>query len=158
MIHATMIISILSLLATMAGEATRGRQKGHRYGYEYDEFKNLVDPYLIISTGFIHTIILSLFSSRTKVHKSRKQKVITTISLFFLLFFLSFSVLRCPSFYFKRRSVVIFFSKGHRRFSTNENLVLEFRNNKVGGEVEAGKGMEKFNKHRKSVLENRRNF
>lgn len=84
MIHATMIISILSLLATMAGEATRGRQKGHRYGYE---FKNLVDPYLIISTGFIHTI-LSLFSSRTKVHKSRKQKVITTISLFFLLFFL----------------------------------------------------------------------
>lgn len=88
MIHATMIISILSLLATMAGEATRGRQKGHRYGYEYDEFKNLVDPYLIISTGFIHTIILSLFSSRTKVHKSRKQKVITTISLFFLPFFL----------------------------------------------------------------------
>lgn len=87
MIHATMIISILSLLATMAGEATRGRQKGHRYGYEYDEFKNLVDPYLIISIGFIHTI-LSLFSSRTKVHKSRKQKVITTISLFFLLFFL----------------------------------------------------------------------
>lgn len=87
MIHATMIISILSLLATMAGEATRGRQKGHRYGYEYDEFKNLVDPYLIISTGFIHTI-LSLFSSRTKVHKSRKQKVITTISLFFLPFFL----------------------------------------------------------------------
>lgn len=85
MIHATMIISILSLLATMAGEATRGRQKGHRYGYE---FKNLVDPYLIISTGFIHTIILSLFSSRTKVHKSRKQKVITTISLFFLPFFL----------------------------------------------------------------------
>lgn len=85
MIHATMIISILSLLATMAGEATRSRQKGHRYGYE---FKNLVDPYLIISTGFIHTIILSLFSSRTKVHKSRKQKVITTISLFFLLFFL----------------------------------------------------------------------
>ena len=84
MIHATMIISILSLFATMAGEATRGRQKGHRYGYE---FKNLVDPYLIISTGFIHTI-LSLFSSRTKVHKSRKQKVITTISLFFLLFFL----------------------------------------------------------------------
>lgn len=84
MIHATMIISILSLLATMAGEATRGRQKGHRYGYE---FKNLVDPYLIISTGFIHTI-LSLFSSRTKVHKSRKQKVITTISLFFLPFFL----------------------------------------------------------------------
>lgn len=87
MIHATMIISILSLFATMAGEATRGRQKGHRYGYEYDEFKNLVDPYLIISTGFIHTI-LSLFSSRTKVHKSRKQKVITTISLFFLPFFL----------------------------------------------------------------------
>lgn len=87
MIHATMIISILSLLATMAGEATRGRQKGHRYGYEYDEFKNLVDPYLIISIGFIHTI-LSLFSSRTKVHKSRKQKVITTISLFFLPFFL----------------------------------------------------------------------
>lgn len=84
MIHATMIISILSLFATMAGEATRGRQKGHRYGYE---FKNLVDPYLIISTGFIHTI-LSLFSSRTKVHKSRKQKVITTISLFFLPFFL----------------------------------------------------------------------
>lgn len=87
MIHATMIISILSLFATMAGEATRGRQKGHRYGYEYDEFKNLVDPYLIISIGFIHTI-LSLFSSRTKVHKSRKQKVITTISLFFLPFFL----------------------------------------------------------------------
>lgn len=97
MIHATMIISILSLLATMAGEATRGRQKGHRYGYEYDEFKNLVDPYLIISTGFIHTI-LSLFSSRTKVHKSRKQKVITTISLFFLSSFLpSFEELRVIS-------------------------------------------------------------
>lgn len=83
MIHATMIISILSLLATMAGEATRGRQKGHRYGYEYDEFKNLVDPYLIISTGFIHTIILSLFSSRKFTSRASKKSSRRSLFSFF---------------------------------------------------------------------------
>lgn len=91
----------------------------------------------------VHDAKASLGQLCLYINGTQDKKVHTYIHRYFpfLLSFLSFSVLRCPSFYFKRRSVVIFFSKGHRRFSTNENLVLEFRNNnKVGGKWRPEKG------------------